>query len=45
MKTTRLAQQPKALLTDDPLDWKRPVLEHALVERRTRRLRFVSSLN
>jgi hypothetical protein len=26
------AQQPKALLTDDPLDWRRPVLEHALVE-------------
>jgi hypothetical protein len=26
------AQQPKVLLTDDPLDWKRPVLEHVLVE-------------
>jgi hypothetical protein len=26
------AQQPRALLTDDPLDWKRSVLEHSLVE-------------
>ena len=26
------AQQPEAVRTDDPLDWKRSVLEHALVE-------------